>query len=153
MSGPGYPENLPQHLNWVAEIEAAKQRTPTSTSQALPMNARDFLHLAAIRAWQAIANGQPAPQLDLLDLRLEIYEAFETSGGHNPVDQIYDTWLELARQHGIPVAGDLGDLLPDLDDAITGTITAAVWFGITTGYFTLTRRYHIPRKLLPCYPD
>jgi hypothetical protein len=84
-------------------------------------------------------------------LRLEIYEAFEASDGHNPVDHIYDTWLELACQHGIPVANEHGDLLPALDDAITGTITAAVWFGITIGYFALTGSYHIPRQLLPSY--
>ena len=34
------------------------------------------------------------------------------------------------------------DLRPDVDDAIT----AAVWFGITAGCFTLTGSYHIPRK-------
>lgn len=41
-----------------------------------------------------------------------------------------------------------GDLLPEVDDAITGLITAAIWFGITTGYFTLTGSYSIPRKFL-----
>lgn len=37
---------------------------------------------------------------------------------------------------------------PDVDDAITHTVTAAIWFGITTGYLTLTGSYHIPRKYL-----
>ena len=44
--------------------------------------------------------------------------------------------------------GEHGDLLPDVDDAITRTVTAAIWFGITTGYLTLTGSYHIPRKFL-----
>jgi hypothetical protein len=27
-------------------------------------------------------------------------------------------------------------------------VTAAIWFGITAGYFTLTGSYYIPRKYL-----
>ncbi len=41
-----------------------------------------------------------------------------------------------------------GDLLPEVDTAITRTVTAAIWFGITTGYLTLTGSYHVPRKYL-----
>ena len=33
-------------------------------------------------------------------------------------------------------------------DAISHTISAAIWFGLTTGYLTLTGRYTIPRKFL-----
>jgi hypothetical protein len=44
------------------------------------------------------------PASDLLGLRLEINDAFETTDGHNLVDQIYDTWHELVRKHGITVA-------------------------------------------------
>ena len=29
-------------------------------------------------------------------------------------------------------------------DAISRTISAAIWFGLTTGYLTLTGRYTIP---------
>jgi hypothetical protein len=41
---------------------------------------------------------------------------------------------------------------PDVLDAITHTVSAAIWFGLTTGYLTLTGRYHI-RKYLTHYPD
>lgn len=77
-----------------------------------------------------------------------IYEAFETSDGRNQVDQLCGDWLDLARQHDFPVADERGDLLPDVDDAITRTVTAAIWFGLTTGYLTVTGSYHIPCKLL-----
>jgi hypothetical protein len=33
-------------------------------------------------------------------------------------------------------------------DAISHTISAAIWFGLTTGYLTLTGRYTIARKFL-----
>ncbi len=78
-----------------------------------------------------------------------IYEAFATSYGRSHVDQLYEDWLELVRQRGIPMDDEHGDLLPDVDDAITHTVSAAIWFGITTGYMTLTGSYHIPRKFLP----
>jgi hypothetical protein len=41
-----------------------------------------------------------------------------------------------------------GDLLPGVDAAITRTVTAAIWFGITTGYLTLTGGYRVPRRYL-----
>jgi hypothetical protein len=33
----------------------------------------------------------------------------------------------------------------DMLDAISHTISAAIWFGLTTGYLTLTGRYTTPR--------
>lgn len=41
-----------------------------------------------------------------------------------------------------------GDLLPEVEDAVTGLITAAVWFGITAGYLTLTSSCSIPHRFL-----
>jgi hypothetical protein len=39
-------------------------------------------------------------------------------------------------------------------DAISHTVSAAIWFGLTAGHLTLTGHYHIPRKFLPLYhPD
>lgn len=146
--GREHTENLRWHLDHVAEIEAAKRYMAEHPPSPPPASARDLLHLAAIEAWRAIASGKPVPAIDPAGLRTEIYEAFETGDGRNLVDQLYGTWLDLARQHGIPVADEHGDLLPGLDDAITATITAAVWFGITTGSLTLTGSYHIPRKFL-----
>jgi hypothetical protein len=59
------------------------------------------------------------------------------------------TWEDIVREHAITITDEDGDLLPDLDDAITGLITAAIWFGITTGYFIIAGgSYHIPRKFL-----
>jgi hypothetical protein len=113
------------------------------------MSARDTLHLATIEAWQAIASSRPAPRLDLLALYQAICEVFETNGRQNPFDQFDSTWEDIARQHASTITDEHGDLLPDLDDAITSLITAAIWFGITTGYFTIAGgRCHIPRKFL-----
>ena len=108
---------------------------------------RDILHLSAIQAWQAVASGQPAPDLDP-DLEQAIYEAFTTSDGRYQVDQLCEAWLDLASQAGIAVDDEHGDPRPDVLDAISHTISAAIWFGLTTGYLTLTGRYHIPRKWL-----
>lgn len=47
------------------------------------MEPRDFLHRSAIRTWQALAGGQPTPDLDPAALEQAIYEAFVTSDGCN----------------------------------------------------------------------
>jgi len=107
---------------------------------------RDLLHLCAIQAWQALASGQPAPDLDP-DLEQVIYEALVTSDSYQ-VDQLCEDWLDLARQCGITVDDEHGELRPDVLDAISHTISAAIWYGLTTGYLTLTGSYHIPRKFL-----
>jgi hypothetical protein len=142
-----HPENLAYNLDRVAEIEAAKQhaagRPPLPPESANP---HDLLYLSAIRAWQALVSGQPVPDLDP-DLEQAIYEAFTTSDGHQ-VDQLCDHWLNLAHQCGITVHDEHGELLPDVLDAISHTISAAIWYGLTTGYLTLTGSYHIPRKFL-----
>jgi hypothetical protein len=39
-------------------------------------------------------------------------------------------------------------VLPDVDHAITRTVTAAVWFGIPTGYLILARTYPHPSQAL-----
>jgi hypothetical protein len=78
-----------------------------------------------------------------------MYEAFEAGdGGRNLFDQFYTRWEEIADRHGFPAHDERGDLLPEVDDAITCRITAAIWFGITTGYHTLASSYGIPRGLL-----
>ena len=38
-----------------------------------------------------------------------------------------------------------------MDDAITRTVTAAIWFGLSNRSLTLTGSYHIPRKFLHRY--
>ena len=142
------PENLAYHMDRVAEIEAAKRHAaehPPLLPE--PTNPRDVLHLSAIRTWQALAGGQPAPDLDP-DLEQVIYEAFVTGDGHAQVDRLCEGWLETARQCGIAVDDEHGDLRPDVLDAISHTVSAAIWFGLTHGYLTLTGSYHIPRKWL-----
>ena len=46
-----------------------------------------------------------------------------------------------------------GSVLPDVLEAFSHTVSAAIWFGLTTGYLILTGSYRIPRKFLTCYPD
>jgi hypothetical protein len=106
--------------------------------------ARDFLHLRAIKAWHALASGQPAPALDPAILEQGIYDAF---GGDSPVHVLCDDWLEAARQHGITVDGEDGEILPDVLDTISRVITAAFWSGLTAGHFTIAGgTYYVPRK-------
>ncbi len=133
------PQPLPPAYDEAAKRHAAEHP---------PTEARDLLHLAAIQAWQALASGQPAPGLDP-DLEQAIYEAFVTRDGHAQVDLLCEDWLEVARQCGIAVDDGHGNLLPDVLDAISHTVSAAIWYGLTTGYLTMTGgSYHIPRKFL-----
>ena len=79
----------------------------------------------------------------------EICDAF---GGNSPVDELCDDWLKTARERGITVDDERGEILPDVLHIITRTITAAFWSGLTTGHFTITRRrYSIPRQFLPYF--
>lgn len=119
---------------------------PAYDPAAVPDWARDFLHLCAIQAWQAAASGKPAPRIDPVVLYQEMYEALETGDGTNLFDQFDLRWEEIAEKHGFPIADEAGDLLPEVNDAITNLIVDAIWFGITTGYFTLTGSYSIPRR-------
>jgi hypothetical protein len=144
-----HPGNLSCHLAWVAEIEAAKRRTAGHPPRPpVPAGPRDLLHLAAIEAWQALASGRPAPVLDPVILYQVMYDTFTTGNGASPVEQLIEDWYDLARQCGIRVHDEHGDLLPEVDAAITRTVTAAIWFGITTGYLALTGSYRVPRKYL-----
>lgn len=107
-------------------------------------DARDFLHLCAIRAWHALAAGMPAPDLDPVVLETEIDAAF---GGDSPVSELCERWLQTAREHGIEVDGDDGDILMN---TVFPVITAAFWSGLTTGHHAITGGAHfIPRKFMP----
>ena len=114
---------------------------------ALQASARDDLHLAAIRAWQALARQQPAPAVDPAELFQELHDLFAPGAGVTPVEQLIEDWYELARQCGINVNDEDGELRPDVDEAITRIVTASVWFGITTGHHAITGGAHsIPRR-------
>lgn len=78
-----------------------------------------------------------APDLDLADLEQAIYEGFVTSDSWHPVDQLCEHWLDLASQCGLAVDDEQGDLPPDRHARHhSRTISAAIWFGLTTGYLT-----------------
>ena len=144
-----HPGNLSCHLAWVAEIEAAKRHAAGHRPRPpVPAEPRDLLHLAAIEAWQSLASGRPAPVLDPVILYQVMYDVFTTGNGISPVEQLIEDWYDLARQCGIRVHDEHGDLLPEVDAAITRTVTVAIWFGITTGYLALTGSYRIPRRYL-----
>lgn len=145
-----HPENLPGQLSHVAEIEAAKQYLADhpAPQPRPPDNTRDYLHLAAIEAWQAIARGKPAPDIDPVELFQYLHDMFAPGTPVTPVEQLIEDWYELARECGITVNDEDGELRPDIDAAITRTVTASVWFGITTGYLTLAGSYQVPRRFL-----
>jgi len=145
------PGDLAYHLGHIAEIEAANRYLAEHPpAPPPPLGPLDFLHLSAIETWQALASNQPAPDLDQADLQQVMYEVFVTSDGRYQVDQLCEGWLALARQCGIAVEDEHGDLRPDVLDAITQTVSEAIWFGLTTGYVTLTGgSFAIPRKFLP----
>jgi len=95
------------------------------------------------RGWLPPWHGQSATRR-LSDLERAIYEVFATSDGWHPVDQLCEDWLDLARQRGLAVADQNGELPPDVLDAISHTVSAVIWFGLTTGYLRLTGRYAFP---------
>jgi hypothetical protein len=80
------PKTLAQWLAHVAEVEGAKQRVaehPTPPPSP-PDNARDYLHLAAIEAWQAITYRRPAPDMGPSILFREMLDVFGTGGAISP---------------------------------------------------------------------
>ena len=114
---------------------------------SLQASARDDLHQAAIEAWQASARQEPVPAMDPVELFQELHDLFAPGAGVTPVEQLIEDWYELARQCGINVNDEDGELRPDVDEAITRIVTASVWFGITTGHHAITGGAHsIPRR-------
>jgi hypothetical protein len=77
------PETLAHWLAHVAEVEDAKQRMAEHPAPP-PDNARDYLHLAAIEAWQAITYRRPAPDMDLSILFQEMLDVFGTGSAISP---------------------------------------------------------------------
>jgi hypothetical protein len=144
-----HPESLAIWLEHVAEVETARQRTAANppAEPDPPQDPRDFLHLLAIDAWRALASGQPAPDLETVFLGQEIRNAF---GGTSPVDELFDDWLEAARESGITVDDEDGDILPAVTQTIMPVLTAAFWSGLTAGHHAIVGgRYFVPRKLMP----
>jgi hypothetical protein len=58
--------------------------------------------------------------------------------------------MDLARQCGLAVEDQDGELRPDVLDAISRTVSATTWFGLTTGYLGLTGKVqHSPQGPAP----
>lgn len=98
---------------------------------------------------QVRRSGRPSPAagpppIEPLGLQQALFDAFTAGNGISPAEQLCEDWYDLARQYGITVPDEQGDLRPEVDDAITRTVTAAIWFGVTTGYLTLTDLPHPP---------
>lgn len=114
-------------------------------SPAAPEDPRDFLHLLAIRAWQALAAGRPAPAIDPMILSTEIDAAFD---GDSPVYQLCDDWLNAAREHGLTVDGADGELLDAVTLTLVPVIAQAFWAGLTVGHHAIAGGTHfVPRRL------
>jgi hypothetical protein len=84
--------------------------------------------------------------MDLVVLATEIDAAF---GGDSPLDQLCEDWLNAAREHGITVDDEDGEILSAVICTISPLITAAFWSGLTTGHYTITGQVFTPRKFLP----
>jgi hypothetical protein len=142
-----HPENLAFALAHVAEIEDAKRYLAEHppVRPAPPDDPRDFLHLLAVEAWRALASGQPAPGVDPVALDQGISAA---CGGSSPIDELCESWLEAARQRGITVDDENGDILLA---TVIPVITVAFWSGLTTGHYAITREYSTPRRFLPYF--
>ena len=130
-----HPENLPFVLGHVAEIEDARRylavHLPVMPDP--PDDPREYLHLLAVQAWRALASGRPAPGVDPIALDQGIRAA---CGGSDPIDDLCESWLEAAREHGVAVDDESGDTLLA---TVVPVITAAFWSGLTTGHYAITR--------------
>jgi hypothetical protein len=91
--------------------------------------------------------GPPVPlvqrRLDALDEGIRA-----ACGGGDPIDELCESWLEAAREHGIAVDGANGDTLLA---TVIPVITAAFWSGLTTGHYAVTRECSTPRRFLPYF--
>ena len=94
-----------------------------------------------------MASGQPAPGVNLVILATEISAVF---GGDSPVDELCDDWLNAARERGITVDGEDGEILDAVIETVMPALLAAFWSGLTTGHHAIAGgRYFIRRKLMP----
>jgi hypothetical protein len=69
-------------------------------------------------------------------------------GGTSPIDELCENWLEAAREHGITVDDEHGDILLA---TVIPVVTAAFWSGLTTGHYAITRECSAPRRFLPYF--
>jgi hypothetical protein len=77
----------------------------------------------------------------------ELHDLFAHGASITPVELLIADWYELARRCSLDVNDEHGELRPDVDEAITRVVTAAIWFGVTTGHHAITGGAHsIPRK-------
>jgi hypothetical protein len=76
-----------------------------------------------------------------------MYVAFVTSDGRYQIDQLCEDWLETGPPAQHRRGRRVWRLLPDVLDAITHTVSAAIWFGLTAGYLTVTRQVPHPPQV------
>jgi hypothetical protein len=119
-----------------------------TTERNIAREARGYLRLNASRAWHALATGQPAPAPDLAAIDQAVYDTFH---GDSPINELCDDYFNAAREHGIAVEGEDGQVLPGVLDTVSQVITAAFWSGLTTGHYAITRRFSTPGKFRPYF--
>lgn len=111
----GYETGLPRALShqWQCPVIGPSPLRISSQRRSLPR-------------WQSTcAWNRPArPGVDPVILATEISAAF---GGDSPVDQLCDDRLNAARERGITVDGEDGEILDDIIQIIMPVITAAFW--------------------------
>jgi hypothetical protein len=69
-------------------------------------------------------------------------------GGSSPIDELCEDWLNAARERGITVDDENGDILLA---TVIPAITAAFWSGLTTGHYAITREYSTPAGSCPYF--
>ena len=85
--------------------------------------------------------------MDPAELFQELHDLFAPGDSITPVEQLIEDWYELARECGINVNAEHGELRPDVDEAITRVVTASIWFGVTAGYHAIAGGAHfVPNK-------
>lgn len=84
--------------------------------------------------------------MDPAALEEEINEAF---GGYSPLYQLCDDWLNAARERGVRVDDEDGEILSSVMETIMPVLTRAFWSGLTTGHHAIVGgRYFVPRQLM-----
>ena len=143
------PKTLAQWLAHVAEVEGAKQRV---AEHPTPRRLRRTTH-ATTCTWPPSRHGKPSPTVGPprcgpVDPVSGIARCIRHRRRHLPQgEQLIGDWCELAPECGIAVTDEDDELRPGIGQAITRTVTASVWFGVTTGCLTPTGGWGIPSRL------
>jgi hypothetical protein len=88
-----------------------------------------------------LAFGRAVPDIDQDILSQDLYDFF----GIDRLDPMCDEFIDAARNCGLAVTDDDGDLRPDLLNAVTAAVVRGIWFGLTEAYMDIMGHVHIPR--------